>query len=95
MHGPEIFVPISFFAMICVIVLRLPYFRGTGRKWDKEGVSPQITNDVSARMERMEHAIDAIALEVERISEGQRFTTKLLSETRNADALPATSRRSD
>jgi hypothetical protein len=33
-----------------------------------------------ARLERMEHAIDAIAVEVERISEGQRFTTKLLSE---------------
>lgn len=33
-----------------------------------------------ARLERMEHAVDAIALEIERISEGQRFTTKLLSE---------------
>jgi hypothetical protein len=28
----------------------------------------------------MEHAVDAIAVEIERISEGQRFTTKLLSE---------------
>jgi hypothetical protein len=28
----------------------------------------------------MEQAIDSIAIEVERISEGQRFTTKLLSE---------------
>jgi hypothetical protein len=28
----------------------------------------------------MEQAIDSIAVEVERISEGQRFTTKLLSE---------------
>jgi hypothetical protein len=32
------------------------------------------------RLARLEHAVDAIALEVERISEGQRFTTKLLSE---------------
>lgn len=32
------------------------------------------------RLERMEQAIEAIALEVERISEAQRFTTKLLSE---------------
>jgi hypothetical protein len=30
----------------------------------------------------MEHAIDSIAVEVERITEGQRFTTKLLSEGR-------------
>ena len=33
-----------------------------------------------ARLERMEQAVDAIAIEIERISEGQRFTTKLLSE---------------
>ena len=32
------------------------------------------------RIERIEHAIDAVAVEVERISEGQRFTTKLLSD---------------
>ncbi len=33
-----------------------------------------------ARLARIEQAVEAIALEVERISEGQRFTTKLLSE---------------
>jgi hypothetical protein len=33
----------------------------------------------------MEQALDSVALEVERISEGQRFTTKLLSEGRGAD----------
>ncbi len=33
----------------------------------------------------MEQAIDSIAVEVERISEGQRFTTKLLSERQGAE----------
>jgi hypothetical protein len=37
----------------------------------------------------MEQAIDAIAVEVERISEGQRFTTKLLSEGAKPQPLPA------
>jgi len=32
------------------------------------------------RLARIEQAMDAIAIEVERISEGQRFTTKLLSD---------------
>lgn len=36
--------------------------------------------EIAARMERMEQALDSIAIEVERISENQRFTTKLLSE---------------
>jgi hypothetical protein len=34
----------------------------------------------SQRLERLEQAVDAIAIEVERISEGQRFVTRLLSE---------------
>ena len=32
------------------------------------------------RLERMEQAIDAMATEVERVAEGQRFTTKLLAD---------------
>ena len=33
-----------------------------------------------SRFERLEHAVDAIAVEVERISEAQRFSARLLSE---------------
>jgi hypothetical protein len=32
------------------------------------------------RFDRLEHAVDAIAIEVERVSEGQRFVTKVLTE---------------
>lgn len=39
------------------------------------------------RLTRMEQAIDAVAVEVERISEGQRFTTRLLSD-RSAERSP-------
>lgn len=35
----------------------------------------------SPRLERVEQAVEAIAIEVERISEGQRFVTRLLSES--------------
>lgn len=35
---------------------------------------------LEARLAQIEQAIDAIAVETERISEGQRFTTKLLKE---------------
>ena len=33
-----------------------------------------------SRLERLEQAVDAIAIEMERIGEGQRFVTKLLAE---------------
>ena len=37
-------------------------------------------DSIAQRMERMENAIDAVAVEIERISEGQRFVTRLLGE---------------
>lgn len=40
------------------------------------------------RMERMERAIEAISIEVERIAESQRFMTKLLAEGEAPAALP-------
>lgn len=36
------------------------------------------------RLARMEQAIDSIAIEVERVSEGQRFVTRLMSERQPA-----------
>jgi cell division septum initiation protein DivIVA len=39
------------------------------------------------RLERMEQAIDTIAIEMERVSEGQRFITRILSEGRTGAAL--------
>ena len=40
----------------------------------------QVDSVTAARLERIEHAVDAIAIEIERISEAQRFTTRLLNE---------------
>ena len=37
-------------------------------------------DEIGQRLARMEQALDATAIEVERISEAQRFTTKLLVE---------------
>ena len=35
---------------------------------------------VLSRLQRIEEAVDSIAIEVERVSEGQRFTAKVLAE---------------
>ncbi len=39
-----------------------------------------LPSDLAQRMARMEAGIESVAVEVERISEGQRFTTRLLSD---------------
>ena len=51
----------------------------------RQGANAKQLGSIDARLARMENAIDAMSLEVERISEGQRFTTKLLAD-RGADA---------
>ena len=47
----------------------------------------QENDQMSARLARIEQAVDTIAIEVERISEGQRFTSKLLADREGA-AVP-------
>ena len=88
-------VPFGFFAMVTIVAIGTPLVRGIVKRWERNDAVQKIPSDVSARMERMEHAIDAIAVEIERISEGQRFTTKLLSESRRPDALHVSSRSAD
>jgi hypothetical protein len=46
--------------------------RGTSRE--------PIGIDASPRLQRMELAIESIAMDVERLAEGQRFTTRILAE---------------
>jgi hypothetical protein len=82
--NPDVAVPLGAFVTAIVIAVGVPLARAYSRRMDAQSRNPQIPSDVAARLERMEQAIDSVALEVERISEGQRFTTKLLSEGRSA-----------
>jgi hypothetical protein len=82
--GPEVAVPLGAFVTAIVLAVGVPLARAYSRRMDAQSRNPQIPSEVAARLERMEQAIDSVALEVERISEGQRFTTKLLSEGKGA-----------
>src|SRR4051812_8090901 len=85
MHIDGVWVPIVLFATFPVIAIGFPIARAYARRMENPPYQPpQIPSDVAARLERMEHAIDSIAIEVERIAEGQRFTTKLLAERAGA-----------
>ncbi|HEU6451257.1 MAG TPA: hypothetical protein VFT57_07535 [Gemmatimonadaceae bacterium] len=67
--------------------------KATNRIWGKQkGPSPRELDDVRQRLEQLQQSMDSVAVEVERISEGQRFTTKLLAERTEREALPAASR---
>lgn len=66
---------------IALTVARLLWKRGNAPP------APRLDMETQERMRRLESAVDAVAIEVERISEGQRFVTKLLSE-RQKEQLP-------
>jgi hypothetical protein len=68
------------FGTAAVLILR-PLMRAFANRFERRGAAPAaIPAEMSAQMQRLEQAIEAVAIEVERISEGQRFTTKLLAE---------------
>jgi hypothetical protein len=92
MEIPGELIPIVLFIMIGFTAVFLPVARAFARRIDRESMLPKVPPEVMQRLERMEHAIDSIAIEVERISEGQRFTTKLLSErVKESAGLPGPS----
>lgn len=53
------------------------------RIWNRGGAKEEskLELDNADRLRRLESAVDAIAIEMERVSEGQRFVTKLLAES--------------
>lgn len=81
-----IWVPILGIMIAPVIAIGLPLARAYARRIDRNTEQQRVPAEVMARLERMEQALDTIAIEVERISEGQRFTTKLLSSRGEAPA---------
>lgn len=90
--GPEIVVPLGGMTMIIAIVVGRPLVSAWAKKLENEARRPALSPEVATRLERMEQSLDAIAVEVERISEGQRFTTKLLAESSNTPVPPQAAR---
>jgi hypothetical protein len=58
------------------VVLGLPLIRAWTRRMEKRD-ERHLSPDLNARLARIEAAVDSIAIEVERISESQRFLAKL------------------
>lgn len=76
----DIVVPIAFFFSVIVMSIGIPLVRALVRRWDRQSSQPPIPPDTSARLERIEQAIEAMSIEVERIAEGQRFVTRLMTD---------------
>ena len=74
-------VAIAAIVMGSMVAIITPLVKAWSRKMELRAATSS-SPDIEARLARIEQAIEAVAVEIERISEGQRFTTKLLSEAR-------------
>jgi hypothetical protein len=95
---PDWVPPLAFLTMLplTLAAVRLLWKRG-----NRPPVVP-ITPQAEARFSELEQAIDSVAVEIERVAEGQRFVTKLLREgqplpdftaRQGADAVPLRAER--
>lgn len=74
-------VSIAFIVMISFVIVGLPLVRAIARRIDKGSQPPPaIPREMRDQLQQISQSVDAIAIEVERISEGQRFTTRMLAD---------------
>jgi hypothetical protein len=75
------------FILAVMMPLSIGMLRRLWRVPAKDRSAP-LQDVVSPRLDRLEQAVDSIAVEVERISEGQRFVTKILAERPVGASVP-------
>lgn len=87
--SPHDVVPIV--AILSVFVfspLAIAYARIIWRRGSAPPEESKLARENAERLARLESAVDAIAIEMERVSEGQRFVTRLLAESESRAQAP-------
>jgi hypothetical protein len=90
-NGPpeEAFVLGGIFMVVAVLPLSIAFAR---RIWRRSSAAvAAFPRELADRLARIEQGMEATSLEVERIGEGQRYLTRLFSESEGARALPSPS----
>ncbi len=79
------------FTIFVFFPLAIAISRLIWRKATKMGTSSntiaQLPVETGQRLERLEQGVEAIAIEIERVAEGQRFVTRLLSEAKTPEKI--------
>jgi hypothetical protein len=86
-QGPpeDVYVLIGLFMVIVLLPLSIALSRRIWRR--SASIVTSIPREIAERLSRMEQAVEATAVEVERIGEGQRFLTRLFTEGEGARAI--------
>lgn len=74
-------ISIAFFVTVAFCVVGFPLARALARRMDrKTEIKGASGPDLTPHIRQLQDSVDAMAIELERISEGQRFTAKLLAD---------------
>jgi hypothetical protein len=79
-------------ALGCLTAVLITWLKSRGAKQLRVPELNGRLDEIAARLGELDHAIDTMAVEVERISEGQRFVSRVLAERQAAPVLPDRSR---
>jgi hypothetical protein len=82
-QDPEVIVVPVLVALPSIVIVIRMWLRHR-EKMAALGQTTRPSAELEARMQRVEQAVEAIAIEMERVGEGQRFLTKVLT-----DRLPS------
>jgi len=78
----------AFLLMIAVIAVGKPLARALGSLIERRALKPAMPQEFGARLERIEQGIESVSIEVERISESQRYLLKVQVPTPERVELP-------
>ena len=68
-------------SILAIIIIGFPISRAFARRMDRRAAPPAPPDpELSRRLDRIEQAIETMAVEVERVSEAQRYSARLLTE---------------
>jgi hypothetical protein len=85
---------IAFFIMLAVIIIGWPLARAMGRRIERRADTPALPDPaITGQLQRIEQAVEAMSIEIERISESQRFIAKLQTGAAERTPLGAGERR--
>jgi len=82
-------VAIGFFVMVAALFFIVPIARAFARRIDKKPVPAPLDQGLAQQLARIENSVDSMAIEIERISEAQRYMVRLQSDRGAPAALPS------
>jgi hypothetical protein len=78
----------AFLLMLAVIAVGKPLARAFGTIIERRAIKPAMPPEFGGRLERIEQGIEAVSIEIERISESQRYLLKVQLPTPERVELP-------